>query len=321
MLVGVSVRVFSVLALAAFAACNTYNESLLQGSLGSSLPAAGAVGMGGSSGDGSGAAAGEDTSMEGGAAGEVSSGGSPAGGDGQGGSPTSEAGSSGNAPLGGTTGVGGTAGSSGNGTAGSGGAPIVPLIDDFEDLDAFVNRVNGRNGPWYVFSDGTKTGTLGPLSIKEFPTADARPDSAAGLHLTASGFTVWGAGVGADMVNQAGKKVAYDVSAYSGIRFYAKIASGTTTTLKVLLPNVHSDVDGGECNETTARCGDHLFKTVSGLKTTWAAYEVKFADFTQQGFGKPQTTFDPAGVYSVQFTLTNTAAIDIWLDDVSFILK
>jgi len=329
MLRRVSGRVFSVLVLACFAGCNTYNASLLEGSLGSSIPAAGAGGMGGNAGEGTGATAGEDMSPDAGAAGEVANGGSTAGsstgGDAHGGSPVAAAGSSGNPGAGGPSGAGGasgSAGSSGMSSAGAGGAPIVPLIDDFEDLNEFVNRVSGRNGPWYVFSDGTNAGTLGPLTIAAFPAADANTSSA-GLHLTASGFTVWGAGVGADMVNQAGKKVAYDVSAYSGIRFSAKIASGSTTVVNVLLPNIHSDVDGGDCNDTvpTKHCGDHLFKSVSGLKTTWAVYEVKFADLTVQGFGNPQPTFDPTGVYSVQFTQTNKLPIDIWFDDISFILK
>ena len=79
--------------------------------------------------------------------------------------------------------------------------------------------------------------------------------------------------------------------------------------------------DGGKCTDadTKKRCGDHLFKSVSGLKTTWDVYEVKFSELTQQTFGLPQTGFDPTGVYSVQFTLANKLAIDIWLDDVTFI--
>jgi hypothetical protein len=61
---------------------------------------------------------------------------------------------------------------------------------------------------------------------------------------------------------------------------------------------------------------------VSGLKTTWEVYEVKFSDFTQQPFGlKQPPPFDLTGVYSVQFTMANKLPVDLWLDDVSFILK
>jgi len=251
-------------------------------------------------------------------------------GGGQGGAPNAEAGNGGSNA--GSPGVGGTsAGAGGASTAGAsgngfGGAPTGDQIDDFEDLDEFILRLSMRNGPWYVFSDGTATGTLGKLTIATLTGSDVRPGSTstAALHLTATGFIDWGAGVGADMVNQMGKKAPYDVSAYRGIRFYAKVASGTSTTVKVLLPNIYSDVDGGKCTDAEAakHCGDHLFTSVSGLKTTWQVYEVKFADFAQQGFGLKQATFDPSGVYSVQFTLANkTTPIDIWFDDVSFIPK
>ena len=125
------------------------------------------------------------------------------------------------------------------------------------------------------------------------------------------------------MVNQMGKKAAYDVSAYRAVRFYAKVASGSASTVKVLFPNVYSDADGGKCSDldSTKRCGDHLFKSVSGLKTTWDLYEVKFTELTQQAFGLPQTSFDPTGLYSVQFTLANKLPIDLWVDDVTFVSK
>jgi len=327
----VSGRVFALLAFTSLAACNTYNESLLTGSL---SHAAGDTGKGGGAGESGGAASAGDRGGDAGENGENggsggSGNGSGSGGSGQGGAPAAEAGSggsAGNAGLGGTPGVAG-AGSAGMSAAGSSGGPTGDQIDDFEDQDEFILRLSLRNGPWYVFSDGTTTGTLGKLTIAPLTGADVRAGSTstAALRLTASGFTGWGAGVGADMVNQMAKKAPYDISAYRGIRFYAKIGSGTTSTVKVLLPNVYSDADGGKCIDTdsTKRCGDHLFKSVSGLKTTWDVYEVKFSDFTQQPFGLPQASpFDLTEVYSVQFTLTNkTLPVDLWLDDVTFVPK
>jgi len=328
MLRGLSGRFLALLALTSLIACNTYNDSLLTGSLGPLLPVGGEGGMSAAGGE-SNAAAGTDQVADAGAQDEP--GGS--GGGGRGGAPAGEEGGSGHAGEPVSAGNAGTGGSSGNSgvsgaagttpTGGAGSGPTGDQIDDFEDQDEFILRLSMRNGPWYVFSDGTTGGVLGKLTIAPLTGADARPGSSstAALHLTASGFTDWGAGVGADMVNQMAKKMPYDVSAYSGIRFYAKIASGTTATVKVLLPNIYSDADGGKCTDadTKKRCGDHLFKSVSGLKTTWDVYEVKFSELTQQTFGLPQTGFDPTGVYSVQFTLANKLAIDIWLDDVTFI--
>jgi hypothetical protein len=329
----VSGRVFALLAFTSLAACNTYNDSLLVGSLSPIIPAGGDGGTSGSGGEANGAAANAD---QGGDAGEGSDhGGGGSAGSGQAGAaPGAAAGSggsagnvahAGDAGIGGSLGAAGGAGSAGMPAAGSGGAASTAQIDDFEDQDEFILRVGMRNGPWYVFSDATTTGTLGKLTIAPLTGADVRPSSTstAALHLTASGFTDWGAGVGADMVNQLAKKAPYDVSAYRGVRFYAKIASGTAATIKVLLPNVFSDADGGKCidTDTKKRCGDHLFKSVSGLKTTWDVYEVKFDEFTQQGFGLPQGLFDATGVYSVQFTLANKLPVDVWLDDVTFVSK
>ena len=131
-------------------------------------------------------------------------------------------------------------------------------------------------------------------------------------------------GVGADFVNTAGKKVAYDVSAYSGIRFYAKVATGSQTVIKVLFPTVYSDAEGGKCNDTvtTKRCSDHLFHTVTGLRPTWDQYQIDFDDLVQQGFGLPQASLDPSGVYSVQFTqATKLLPVDLWIDDVSLVVR
>jgi len=326
----VSGRVFALLAFTCLAACNTYNDSLLVGSLSPTIPAGGGDSGTSGGGEANGAASGD----QGGEAGAGSDSGSGSGGSGHAGAASATAGNGGSAGnvahageagIGGSPGVAGSAGSAGTPAAGSGGAPSTEPIDDFEDQDEFILRVGMRNGPWYVFSDATTTGTLGKLTIAPLTGADARPNSTstAALHLTATGFTEWGAGVGADMVNQMAKKAPYDVSAYRGIRFFAKIASGATTTVKVLVPNIYSDADGAKCTDTDVqkRCGDHLFKSVSGLKTTWEAYEVQFSELTQQAFGLPQTGFDPTGVYSVQFTLANKLPVDLWLDDVTFIPK
>lgn len=213
------------------------------------------------------------------------------------------------------------------GSAGSGGfagAPPYESIDDFEDLNSVVDLSHQRNGPWYVFSDGT-AGTKSPLTVALLGAANARDGSTAALHFTASGFTSWGAGVGADLVNTAAVKVAYDVSAYKGIRFYAKVATASQKSLKVLIPTTYSDLLGGKCVAAagTSQCGDHLFCAVTTLKTTWDVYQCNFVDLKQAGFGLHQTALDPASVYSIQFTFATPPAlpVDLWIDDVSFVLK
>jgi len=263
------------------------------------------------------------------------------GGDDAGSGGTAEGGEAGDGTGGYAGGVvGGASGSAGTGgapiTAGAGGLPNVAgapsgsleLIDDFEDGDAVVIPMHGRNGPWYTFSDGTVGGKLSPSPFAVSALgSNAHDDSTVAVHLTATSFTDWGAGVGADLVNTAGKKVAYDVSAYKGVHFYAKIGSGASAGLKLLVTTTYSDPSGGICSDAlpatvpSKRCSDHLYfpKTI---KTTWAAYDVLFSDLIQQGFGLPQATLDPKSVYSLQFTMpAKLTSVDLWLDDVSFIVK
>ena len=305
-------------ALCFVAACNTYDDSLLMGSLGTDPGGASAVsgasGMASMAGHAEGpGSAGSNINDDAGAGGAAADAGS-AGADSVAGGP----GEPGGAPA-----TGGAGGSSGAPTAGSSGGPTAELIDDFEDQDGFILPLHKRNGPWYVFSDKT-AGKLSPFTIALLTGEGARPGSTAGLHLTASGFTDWGAGVGADLVNLAAKKVAYDVSAYRGIRFYAKVASGTQSSLKLLVTTTFSDPDGGKCNDAVAdkRCSDHLFYPVSSIKSTWDVYECDFDELVQQGFGLVQPELDPTSVYSIQFTLsTKLLPVDLWIDDVSFILK
>jgi hypothetical protein len=338
-----------------FAACNTYDDNLLQPG-----PTAGNGGTGNSAASGSGSGgvptAGGSSAVQAGASGIAGTSGangiSGGGSLGEGGA-AGVGESAGNAGLGGTNaaGAGGVAGRAGNGgtgttggtatggsatagttgnggssAAGSGGATSTSeLIDDFEDRDLVLAPIKKRNGPWYDFNDGTATGVQ-TFGIALLSGADARTGSSstAGLRMTASGYTGFGAGFGADFVNTQGKKVAYDVSAYKGVRFYAKIAAGTQSSMKVLFPTTYSDPMGGKCDDAVAMmaCNDHLFELVSPVQTTWAVYEVDFADLSQQGFGLPQATLDPASVYSVQFTLSTAAfSADVWLDDISFVLK
>ena len=310
-------RLGLLLVASSWAACNTYDPGLLVG-----LSAAQPAPEAGASGESSSRAAGEAREPNGSAAGASVQGGSA----GSAGSAASgdDAGSAGEAAVAGSPGGGGNLGAGGVSPIGGGATLASELIDDFEDQDGLLLPLQKRNGPWYVFSDATKTGTLSPLTISLVASEPSNPGSASALHLTAKGFTDWGAGVGADFVNLAGKKVAYNVSAYGGIRFYAKAAKGTQSTLKLLLPTIYSDAQGGKCSDLTVdkRCSDHLFCSMPGLGTGWAEYTCRFSDLVQQGFGLPQAALDPTSVYSLQFTVSTKAlAADVWIDDVSFVGK
>jgi hypothetical protein len=304
-------------------ACSTYETGLLTGAVGSAAAGNGAGGSAsftsGAGGaplavSGAGAGAGGISNDDAGSAGVDATSGA---------GETSSGGATNTAGADGILGGGGSAVMTAGGAAGSGGSSPLEMIDDFEEEDGFILLSHKRNGPWYILNDDTVGGVESPFMSSPLTGANARPGSSAGLHMTATGFTGWGAGVGFDFVNEAGKKVAYDVSAYTGILFYAKIASGAEASMKVLMPTIYSDPDGGKCTGTTGpnACNDHFSYQVSPLTTAWAAYQFSFTDLVQQGFGLMQSSFDPTSVYSLQFTLTNKLAIDLWLDDIAFIKK
>lgn len=307
---------------------------MLIGTLNPNLPAGGAGSSGGPSQGGAssgGAAVSAGTGASGDSAGyeDAGTGGTVDGGD----AGESAGGSAGT--VGG--GAPGNAGAGGSITAGAGGsvagAPSgsFELIDDFEDGDAVVLPSHGRNGPWYTVADATPGGKLSMFAVAAPTGAGAAVGSTLAVHFTATGFTDWGAGVGADLVNIAGKKVTYDVSAYTGVHFYAKVAAGASTTLKLLVPTTYSDPSSGICSDAvpatvpSKRCSDHLFSQKT-ITTTWASYDVLFKDLSQQGFGLLQAKLDPKSLYSLQFAMTAklmgaVAPVDLWLDDVSFIVK
>jgi hypothetical protein len=341
------------------AACNTYTSDLLTGSGGA--PSAGGssggfvagggastvggsvshggstviAGTGGSSLVNSGTSGiGDGGANEAGSPGVGGTAGAPSGGHaGVGGAAAGSGGAAAGTTSGGAAGSGVTAGTGGTvSTGGSGGSGGLESIDDFE-ADA-VGQVlltlplsHGRNGPWYSFDDTTAAGVKG-FGIVSLAGTDARVSSSKlGLRLTATGFTNYGVGFGADFVNSAGSKVAYDVSAYTGIHFFAKIGTGKQTTVKLLIPTTYSDPMGLKCNNTAAAtkanaCNDHLFCQFTGLTSSWAAYQCDFSKLIQGQFGLPQAALDPKSVYSLQFTqLDSPLSVDFWLDDISFVLK
>lgn len=305
-------------------ACSTYNQSLLDVSVDPSQ----------AGGSGSGSGSGGVSGAEGGS---VNFGGEPSW---AGASPVEDAGApgaeAGAAGEGGSAGaiIGGVAGSGGGiinmpggmgGVAGSGGASPYETIDDFEDVNLVVSYKSNRTGYWYDFMD-VSPGKVAVFKVDPGPTLGANGSDAA-LHFSASGFTVWGAGVGFDLLNSGGaKKVPYDVSKYSGIRFYAKVGTGAQKFINVLVPTTYSDPDGGLCDDSmpNKHCSQHLLSPVGPLKTTWDVYEVSFATLHQVGTGGlKQASLDPTSVYSFQFTVETPPTLpgDLWLDDLSFILK
>lgn len=314
-------------------ACSIYSSELVD-------DAASNVGNGARSGGGSssGAGTGGKSSATGGkATGNSTS--TPEGGDdgtgegGAGAAPTTDGGTGGTGTAGTATGGGGTAGATGGGgtgtagggTAGSGGGPVgnLDLIDDFEDKNISIEPNSGRSGVWYAFGDST-TGTLAPdplvtTALTGVPEALTETLGVYGLHVTATGWSSTGSGLGFDF--RAGKKV-YDASKYVGFRFWAKGVTGKNTKHRVQISDVTTDAAGAKCKDTAnaTKCGNH-FGAALKLTTAWTQYSFAFADLTQiDGWGNTAEAIDPKQVYGFQITAGISLDVDIWVDQFEFIL-
>lgn len=344
------VQVAGLAALTCAYACNVYTPDLLEedttpGPKGGTSSAGGTAGFGGIGGFGgtlspaggstSGGASGSggSTPQSGGTAGVFGAGGT-AGSAGVGGA----AGSAGSDGAGGAGGVsggsGGTAGSSGaGGKGGSGGGTTVvdycedpepgeeELIDDFEASNNRLLSIGGRNGVWFLFDDKT-AGTLGPANLLPTTLDDTTgaPNSTAALRITGGGFTEWGAGVGSDFESP---KALYDASDYQGVVFWAKVGEGATTSLQFLITDVNTDPFGEQCDSTDpATACDNHFGVPLKLTTSWRKCRVDFADMKQDPlWGLQVPALTASQVIGFQFKFGKNATIDLWIDDIAFVLK
>ncbi len=311
------------------AACTVYNQDMLvaddgdggsssvTGGVGATTGTGASTSSGGTFGSGGKGNPGGGTD-NGGSGGTDNGGSDGSGGTGKGGS-SATAGTGGDS--GGTGGDSGGSGGSSGGEGGSGGTGPVKtytyeLLDDFEDGDAAGKVSGGRNPMWFLFKDTTTAGVLLPAVLEgaTIPAADAeaRPNSAFGLFISATGFTSWGAGVGVDFVNP---KDVYDASAYAGIRFYAK----ATTTWKQVRLNVSQKLTDAS-QKLCTKCDDHLGVALN-LTDQWKEYKVLFADLSREGWGDKIDVLHLDQLLGVMFLVKPNRSVDFWIDDMSLMIE
>ncbi len=282
-------------------ACSVYDASLL------SSNAVLSVGGGGSAGAGVGNA-GHSSAAAGGRRGDV--GGDP------------DAGST----LGGTSGgpAGGTAGGAAAGVGGGALVLVLENIDTMEDGNGAIEYVGTRNGDWYAGHDATATGTQfpgSPFVMSALDPTDPRYGESKYAAMTkGSGFTDWGEDIGFNLMltnPTTGKHPTYDASAYCGLRFYARVGVGASTSVILRVPDVNSLPDGGVCGDSAMPCYIYFQKTYS-FTTAWVEYQVLFSELRNNGWA---TTFTPNAIFGVELGLSPNSVFELWLDDVSFLKK
>lgn len=187
-------------------------------------------------------------------------------------------------------------------------APALEMIDDMEDGDLNILVNNGRQGPWYELGDGTGSEWLRTQG----------PGSGAGsyaIHVTGTGYTSWGSGFGFNFSNPGAGAQQYDVSAYSGIRFWAKVDAGSTAAMRIVLPNNQTLPEGGMCG---ADCYNHFGFDIT-LTTSWQLFTMPFSSMSQQtGWGVTYSAIDLTKVYNFETRFTTNVTYSVWMDDIEF---
>ena len=199
-------------------------------------------------------------------------------------------------------------------------------IDDLEDANANVLPIEGREGTWYVATDGT--GSLSEPPLMHSPATAAVPEYLGGiwhptrlsaprgrshyaLHTRGSSFTSWGVVASARLA--IGQGACYDASAYAGLEFWARGTSRVAVSAQ--MSDVTPTTLGGLC---VRDCFNrHVHPIELGAK--WQQYTIAWSEFVQQG--TPSTrAFDPKRLWGIDFVLeAGSTPFELWLDDISFV--
>lgn len=189
------------------------------------------------------------------------------------------------------------------------------LIDDFEDGNAQVASLAGRDGYWWLARDNQGSQFTTPEGA--FAVSDGGADSAKAIHVVGKTVTgsndAWGVEFGTNFLLAKGGL--YDASKYAGVSFRAK-ASGGPTHVRVSLGDVNTHADAGVC--TT--CWNHFRKDFT-LTDEWQTFTLRFTDLAQRdGWGDPRPkTLTPNELVAVSFAIDGGQAFDVWVDDVKFL--
>jgi hypothetical protein len=189
----------------------------------------------------------------------------------------------------------------------------APRIDDFEDRNARLLVADGRSGFWAVYNDGTgKQTPAASFALHPARLPKPRDTSRYALHTSGTTFTRWGSVIVGLFTDGAG---CYDVSAYSGLEFWAK--GNTRIYVSVPITDEIAVANGGLCQDA-AGCPSGPRRAFD-LGPAWQKFVISFRDL-EKSAEPTRMPFDPRRVVSVNLSVhREDTPFDIWIDDVSFI--
>jgi hypothetical protein len=247
--------------------------------------------------------------------------------------------------AGGATGSSGTSGDNGLGDAGPDACTLEPSGTGLTLYSGMLNTmgtcgstIDYLMGTWFSYNDGTTGATM-----TETAEATACGSTACSYHVTGSGFTGYGAGVGFNLSSSGMAAIDVSTAGFTGLIVTLKgTTTGTRTTGYAMGDNfVHVKLP-----TTTNRDGDDYggYCPVSG---NWTQCMLPFfgpeggpGGLTRDGFGRADAgapdvatdVFDLANVEKVQFEFSSytppaddagtppssTVSFDVWFADIAF---
>ncbi len=190
------------------------------------------------------------------------------------------------------------------------------LIDDFEDNNNQSKTTGGRGGYWYTFADQFGTEVTPEAGGPFAPTPGGANGSRYAAHVTGRvgvGAVVFGA-LGVNLTDPKGP---YDASQYKGVSFWAKKGAESYGVVRLKVPDVATDPEGGVCRE----CFND-FGTDIELTDVWQHFVFPFRKLRQlPDWGSPRPhAVKPGKLFGLQWQVNKPGAnFDIWVDDVEFI--
>jgi endoglucanase len=195
------------------------------------------------------------------------------------------------------------------------------MIDDGEDGNNQNIPTGDRGGYWYTFADKAGT-TVTPMAGELGGQFAMSEGGANGSHYGANFKGKVGvasivfAGMGMNFIDPKGQ---YNSAKFTGISFWAKRGENSTGKVRLKVPDVSTDPEGGVCSECFNDFGADI-----NLTTEWRKYNFPFRKMTQlAGWGAPHKAhIDPSKLYGVQWQVNVPGAnYDIWIDDLQFLCQ
>jgi hypothetical protein len=203
--------------------------------------------------------------------------------------------------------------------------PIDPsaLIDDFEDGNARLPAINGRQSDWWISTDETPNGTVTPPPGAAPPERiiGGRCESLYAQRYSGQGFDTWGTVMSVSLRYEEGTgDAAQDLSAFRGLRFWARVGELNTAKMRVGIHDVSTHPNGGICDpdslDVGTQCYDSFGSDISPLGKGWQEYAIHFDRLEQRDFGVPGYEIDTSKVYQIDFTAPQGTIFDFWVDDI-----